>query len=177
MEQCRKLITSIKKSMQDQNITFKPLDKSIISLRAEWLKDSEITQAVYGDLTVSLSDEDHKNWYNKYSNDNSKEFWFIVFNNKPLGVVDFTNIDTRRKQSNVFVMIGDKSHWGKGIGKRAIEYVISKAQEKNINDLYLEVYKGNTRAIKLYESMQFTITDRNKDELIMHRHIRHIKEQ
>ena len=47
---------------------------------------------------------------------------------------------------------------GKGLGKKAINRVLSFARTNNCSAVYLTVNKGNTKAIKAYKSTGFTIT-------------------
>lgn len=52
-----------------------------------------------------------------------------------------------------------ESQKGKGIGKQMMQYLINFAGEHNEKAITLTVDKGNTVAVRLYESFQFTISD------------------
>jgi ribosomal-protein-alanine N-acetyltransferase len=52
---------------------------------------------------------------------------------------------------------------GKGIGKLLFRFMLDKAKEKKVEELFLEVRESNTAAIKLYESMGFARISKRKD--------------
>ena len=51
----------------------------------------------------------------------------------------------------------DLPHRGMGFGKKMIRQVVADAIHKNIRKVLLDVRKGNTPAIQLYQAMRFTI--------------------
>lgn len=44
---------------------------------------------------------------------------------------------------------------GRGVNKKIIDHLISWSKNKGVRDLYLDVYSGNTTAIKAYEKVGF----------------------
>jgi len=55
------------------------------------------------------------------------------------------------------------SYTGRGIGKRLFRFMLEKAVEQGVEELFLEVRKSNIGAIKLYESFAFKQIDIRKD--------------
>ena len=57
----------------------------------------------------------------------------------------------------------EKIHWGKGLGKKLIVNLIEFAKTKKFNDIRLDVYMENSKAIQLYEHLNFIKTERKND--------------
>ncbi len=55
----------------------------------------------------------------------------------------------------------DSNFQGKGIGKKAMEFIKQFSQENNYKKIVLEVEPHNQRAIQLYEKEQFKKHKRN----------------
>lgn len=53
------------------------------------------------------------------------------------------------------IVIGEKEHWNKGYGPRAIVLLLNKAQHLGRHKIYLEVRPDNVRAITAYEKCGF----------------------
>ena len=53
------------------------------------------------------------------------------------------------------IVIGEKKYWDKGIGSRAINVLVRKANKNGISKIYLEVRPTNLRAIRAYEQCGF----------------------
>ena len=52
-------------------------------------------------------------------------------------------------------MYTSSQYRGRGINREIIKLLISWSQEQGVNDFYMEVYSGNTSAIKAYEKINF----------------------
>lgn len=52
-------------------------------------------------------------------------------------------------------MYVSSAHRGQGINKRIINTLIAWSQTQGVSDYYLDVYSGNTSAIRAYEKMGF----------------------
>ncbi len=48
-----------------------------------------------------------------------------------------------------------REYWGKGVGEKAMNYIISVARKKGVKRLELEYVSGNERARRLYEKVGF----------------------
>jgi RimJ/RimL family protein N-acetyltransferase len=75
---------------------------------------------------------------------------------RAIGHVGLYRIDHRVQSAEFAIVIGDRSAWGKGLGRacsrRVIEYGFD---ELNLRRITLEVLETNERAISLYHSLGF----------------------
>ena len=83
--------------------------------------------------------------------------FIIVANKKPIGHV-LVQYKKRKKHFELYIAIGEKNYWGRGIGAVAIRrtarwFIRHFPQEKA---LYLEVLANNQHAIDCYDFVGFT---------------------
>lgn len=84
-------------------------------------------------------------------------FWFIILDgDEEIGTIWFEQKGPDNKSYDMGVYLNRADLFGKGVGKRvirsAMEFITA---QKDIQALYLDVRKGNLRAIRCYESLGF----------------------
>ena len=123
-----------------------------------WLSDSELSHLINaGELP---SDEDRLKWFVSLSSRTDYLIWGVEYLGKPIGVSGLKHICNG--QAEYWGYIGEKSLWGKGIGKLLMSEMMIKAKELDIKKIYLKVRKYNPRAYKMYIKFGFAID--NEDE-------------
>jgi RimJ/RimL family protein N-acetyltransferase len=75
-----------------------------------------------------------------------------------IGNCGFFNIDKKRKETEIGIMIGDKAYWGQGYGSdamlTAINYVFTHSE---LHRIYLKTLEWNVRAQKCFTGCGFSI--------------------
>ena len=89
--------------------------------------------------------------------DSNDLFWFIILGgDEEIGTIWFEQKGPDNKSYDMGVYLNRADLFGKGVGKRvirsAMEFITA---QKDIQALYLDVRKGNLRAIRCYESLGF----------------------
>ncbi|MEG0918024.1 MAG: GNAT family N-acetyltransferase [Myroides sp.] len=82
----------------------------------------------------------------------------ITYNNEICGYTILVQFFSFEMSGNVLLLDElyiDQNYQGKGIGKKAIEFIKQFSQENNYKKIVLEVEPHNLRAIQLYEKEQF----------------------
>lgn len=146
------------KISEDIKITFRPHDQSDIPYRVKWLNDREINLYVggNGESEENTSVEKQQEWFNKYSSNESKKFYTISARMKPIGIVGLSHIDYIKKEASLFIIIGEKEFQSRGIGKKAVKYIIDYGFNiLGLSTIVSEVYEKNISAIKCYQSAGF----------------------
>ena len=91
--------------------------------------------------------------------DNSLGYlWLIRLDDKPVGYAALTlgySFEYKGREAFVEEIFVLEEFRGRGIGTRALEFVIEKAKEIGINALHLEVEKHNEAGISLYRKFKF----------------------
>jgi RimJ/RimL family protein N-acetyltransferase len=89
---------------------------------------------------------------------------------KPVGQVSLYNIDWDAKRAEYGrLMIGDQDSTGRGFARLATEVLLDLAFKKlGLEEVYLEVFANNDRAIRIYEAAGFSIMEGNGNTIRMH---------
>ena len=148
--------------MKQVEIKFVTYDKTFLNKSWIWLNNEEIKKLT---MTPEFTKEEQIKWYNSIKVKKDYLIWGITCDNIPVGVCGLKNI--KKKEGEYWGYIGEKSYWGKGIGKMMMNMIIDKARELKLKKIYLKILLENYRAINLYRKFNFVTTDNQKDVAIM----------
>lgn len=135
-------------------LAFESFDKTYLKLSSKWLKDEEIRRLINA---LPITDKKQKDWFNLLHKKKDYFIWGISLAKLPIGVVGIKNVT--KTTGEYWGYIGEKNYWGKGIGKKMIEFILEFAIKKKLDRIYLNVIKENTRAISLYNKMRFKVVE------------------
>lgn len=140
----------------DNEISFREHDQSDMDYRVKWLNNPEINKYI-GDSQVNTSREKQQEWFSRYKSDESKKFYTICADTKPIGIVGLSHIDYKEKEANLFIVIGEKEYQSKGIGKKAVGFMVGYGfNSLGLGRILSEVYAENNQARKCYQSAGFS---------------------
>lgn len=132
-----------------------PKDSSqLYVFRNDW----EVIQSL-GGFSTGYSLRDVEEWIEFHRKSANEIIWVIADKNQDLclGHVGLYNIDYRVRKADFAILIGDKSVWGKGLGKSASQAVLDYGFDQvNLHRIELQVLANNVRAIHLYKKLGFT---------------------
>lgn len=120
-----------------------------------WWNDTEIRRLT-ADSAKKLSEETIDKYLLKHlAGENIFDF-IIVVNKKPIGHV-LVQSKKHKKHFELYIAIGEKNYWGKGIGAvaicQAVRWFFRRFPQENA--LYLEVLVTNRHAIDCYNFVGF----------------------
>ena len=120
----------------------------------KWLNDKTVSENLGLDMKVTTL-EGEKEWLKK--NQNDYNFAIVLKENDELiGNCGFDEIDLIHRNARLGIFIGDEKNRGNGYGKEAIKLLLEYGfNNLNLNNIMLNVYDFNKRAIKVYESLGF----------------------
>lgn len=113
--------------------------------------------------TDLITKKQQLDWYAKYLKDNT-DIMFILerqeYPNTPIGTAGLYQIDSLNHSAEFGrLMIGNQAALGKGLGKESTEIICCFAlNDLNLDKIYLEVFKKNKKAVKIYDQLGFTAT-------------------
>jgi RimJ/RimL family protein N-acetyltransferase len=119
--------------------------------------DPEVVQGL-GGFSYGYSRQAIKEWIELREKISSDIVWAIAKpeTNACLGHVGLYRIDHRVRACEFAILIGDRTQWGKGIGRQATAAVLAYGfDELNMNRIELSVLASNARAVRLYEGLGF----------------------
>ncbi len=152
---------------------YKPDDTEKI---VEWIADTEITQwFTFADR--SLSREDIEVFVSKQiSNTSHKPIFknFVLFDTFELkkiyiGSVGLKNIDYKKNQAEVTIVISDKKYLGKGLGQEALQLICEYGfSQLSLEKIEIHCIAENVRAIRAYEKFGFSHEKRRQRAILKH---------
>lgn len=152
-------------------ITYRPINIGDIPLKTQWLNDSDVRKYLGPNKRKGVKITEQRKNFLKFQKDKSILAFLIIADGKPIGEVSLTRINIIDKNACIFIMIGEKSYWGKGIGKDALTYIIDYGFNKlKLHKLYLDVFTANTAAYKCYQSVGFQDEGTLKDQAFIDNH-------
>ena len=157
------------------NITLSGEHVSLRLLRAEdanetylsWLNDDEVTKGL--DTISKPYTLEMLTAYVNAAVADKYGYMFVIIDNEtalPIGTARVHNINSKSATCNLGMMIGEKKHWGKGLGKKIYRLLIGFAFEQlNIRRIWEAAHADNYVSLAMCEGLGF------KREGILREHI------
>ena len=93
----------------------------------------------------------------------SQVFGLFTETGELIGRLGYFNIDYRRKEAELGILIGEKGYWGQGYGTDAVQALLTHVfQETDLERVYLNTYAENSRAQASFEKCGFQRIGRNR---------------
>ena len=111
-----------------------------------------------GGFTTGYARKDLEGWVEFHRTHRAEVLWVIADadTDAPVGHVGLYEIDHRIRTAEFAIMLGQKSVWGKGLGRACAEFAVRYGFEQlNLNRVSLQVVANNERAHGLYSSIGF----------------------
>jgi len=149
-------------------VTLVNFDRVFLDLSWHWLNDPEINQMT---MAGEITREDQLHFFESLD----KRTDYKIFGIKTgvnAGVCGLKNI--RNDSAELFIYIGEKRLWRKGIGSRALEMLESHGIQTGLQKIWLKVGKCNLSAFHFYLARGYKIASvENEDErfLLMEKHL------
>ena len=91
-----------------------------------------------------------------YPSTRSKRLAIDTLDGKHIGNCMYYDIDMRRGETELGIMIGDRDYWGKGYGRDSVRLLLSHIfTTTNLNRVYLHTLEWNRRAQRSFQSSGF----------------------
>ena len=137
-------------------------DESFLERSWFWLNDTDIKL-----LTNSpdFTREEQYKWFLRIKQSNDCLAFGVAADSKPVGACGLKNIT--ETDCEFWGYIGEKTHWGRGIGRIMLEQMQALAQKKGLRSIWLKVVKSNKRAINLYERQGYRVYEESETMIRM----------
>ncbi len=136
------------------NIHLIPLQKEHLDIVFTWRNMPDVRKNMYTSHEITF--EEHKNWFERISLDKTKKYFVFQIDEKPCGVIGFTDINLISKTSSWAFYSGDTTI--RGIGSlmeiTALDYAFDVLK---IEKLHCEVLEFNQPVIKFHRKHGFTV--------------------
>jgi RimJ/RimL family protein N-acetyltransferase len=147
-----------------KNVDLIPVERGHLQHFARWLNDPEVTRFLNWYLPINADGEEK--WFNNLSGNQGAVHFTIAAKvsrvpdgrgqtSIPIGNCTI-RIDWKNRVGNIGIMIGEKEHWGKGLGTEALQLLVDYGfGTMDMHRLELETFDFNERAYKSYTKVGF----------------------
>jgi len=132
-----------------------PTEKDVLNGWWRWLNDKEVTK--YQNKGVFYNTPEKQFSYLLEMKESSTDVLFgIYFDKKHIGCVALHNIDWINRSAKIGILIGEKSYWNKGIGKKAWNIITQYGLFiLNLHRIYADIFEENEASLKVAKASGF----------------------
>ncbi|HPR18440.1 MAG TPA: GNAT family protein [Candidatus Cloacimonadota bacterium] len=156
------------KKLIGEKVYLSPLCVEDAQQYCEWLNDFEIAKNLII-FENQLSLEREKMILQDMIKNNAQIFGIVTqAEDKLIGNCSLFRLNERHRKGEVGIFIGDQEYWNKGYGTEALSLLVDYGFNiLNLNNLMLEVFSFNQRAIRSYQKVGFKEIGRRREAIIL----------
>ena len=156
------------KKLVGENIYLSPLNMEDAEKYVEWLNDFKVTDGIgrSGNLTTI---ETEKEWLESSAKSGDYHFAIVdLENNQLLGNCSIENINYQNRTATVGIFIGNEENRSRGFGSEALRLMLDYGfHYLNLNNIMLNVFSFNERAIACYKKVGFKECGRRRQSYFL----------
>lgn len=136
------------------NIELRSLELSDSDAFHQWSQDREVTQFSISSYAYPQSQADIKTWLSTINSSNKTVSFGICCSvtKQLIGYAGITSISYLNRCGEYFILIGDKTYWGKGIATLVTKLVTDYGfNTLGLNRIELTAFSQNPAAFRAYE--------------------------
>jgi len=154
--------------IEGKKIRLRSMEESDIKLKVDWFNDPDINKTLV--VTEKFELEKSIQWFKKAVKDKSRcDFVIDTDRGKPIGLVGLMHIDNIHSTAEIYLVIGEKSYWGKGVMLEAEELLIGWAFDKfGLHKISAPSLAENIASIITMKKLGFKIEGTLRHEMFLH---------
>jgi len=143
--------------IEGQNIRLRTMEESDIKLKVEWFNDPEINRTLV--VTERFELDKSIQWFKTACKDPSRrDFVIETDQGDPIGLIGLLHIDKTHSTAEIYIVIGCKGYWGKGVMLEAENLLIGWAFENlNLYKIWAPSLAENVASIITMKKLGFKI--------------------
>lgn len=150
--------------IKGKNIQLRTTTKSDMDLKVRWYNDPDVNKTLV--LPEKLELNKTYEWFEKAQKDTNRFDMVIeTIDGIPIGVIGLKNINKNNRSALLYIVIGEKDHWGKGLGLEAellaIHYGFEALELHRVLGTALE---NNPASIAVCKKVGFFLEGTSRDD-------------
>jgi diamine N-acetyltransferase len=136
--------------LKTKRTIMRPLERTDLPQRVGWINDPIVRETLLFRFPVSVASAEI--WFDKILQDSTREDFIIIIKetNEAIGFAGYVNIDWFHRKAEPFIVIGDRSYWGKGLGTEVVRELLNYGfNELGLNRQYGFMLDNNPGALKM----------------------------
>jgi len=149
------------------HIILRPLSKTDIENRVRWFNDPDIRKTLI--ISEQFELEKTIRWSEKLQADDSRvEFAIETPRKTPVGVIGLAAIDSTHRTAEIYIVIGQKEFWGKGVMLEAECLLIDWAfNSLGLEKIWAEARPDNIASLITMKKIGFQVEGTMRSEKIV----------
>lgn len=136
------------------DLLLRPVEEKDRDNILRWRNSDSVRPYMYNDNVISQ--DDHNKWFSSMLQDETKSYWVIELEQRPVGVVNLINIDSENKSCDWAFYIFDANVRGKGVGSYVEKSILHHVfEERKLNKLNCEVLETNQKVVEMHKKFGF----------------------
>lgn len=152
-----------------ERIYLRLMEEKDVIYKVGWINDPDVRKSLNFDYPIS--EVGTKQWLYRVASDNSRKDFIVCMreNDLPIGYCGFLNIDIKNSKAESYMGIGDKKHWGKGLGNEIRELLLEYGfNELSLNKIYSYVWADNEKMLELNKKFGFIVEGLLRQDIFSH---------
>jgi RimJ/RimL family protein N-acetyltransferase len=128
-----------------------------LSLKVAWYNDPEVNQTLILDEALQL--DKTLAWFQSIQDSDTRlDLTIESSNGEPIGMIGLVQIDPHHGTAEVFIVIGNKDYWGKGVMLEAESLLMEYAfNQRHIEKIWAHVKTNNIASVITMKKLGFQI--------------------
>lgn len=150
--------------IKGKNIQLRTTVKSDMELKVKWYSDPDVNKTLV--LPEMLELDKTYEWFEKVQKDSRRLDMVIeTLDGIAIGVIGLKNINKNNRSALLYIVIGEKEYWGKGLGLEAELLAIHYAfKELVLHRVLGTALENNPASIKVCEKVGFVLEGTSRDD-------------
>ena len=152
--------------IEGEMINLCPIEKRTAPVMAKWMNDPSIRVTLIRYLPVSTQMEEV--WISSLEENPNKNVVLAITlkeRGEHIGNVGLHSINWKNRVATLGIVIGNKKHWGNGIGTEAIKLILQYAfRTLNLRKINSVVVEGNKGSLIIHDRNGFKVEGAHKKE-------------
>lgn len=122
----------------------------------KWINDRNLV--ILSNNFSPIHEPCHRRWLERVTSEPCTKIFAIrlIDGDRLIGSCQLSHIDLVNRSAELQIRIGESVWHGRGYGEQAVRLLLAFGfKDLGLNRIYLSVFAGNTRAIRLYERIGF----------------------
>jgi RimJ/RimL family protein N-acetyltransferase len=143
--------------IEGQKIMLRDMEKRDVALKVKWFNDPDVNKTLLVEEKLEL--DKSIEWFERTRNDASRrDFVIETAEGKPIGIIALVHISDAHKTAEIYIVIGEKDYWGKGVMLEAESLLIGWAFNfLKLEKIWADVYPNNIASIVTMKKLGFQI--------------------
>lgn len=146
------------------NISLKEIKLFHLNIIRRWRMSIDVNRGMY--TTPKLTFLSQFKWFLSTRHSKNCIYWIVYLGEKPVGLINLTNIDLKNKKCSWGFYLGESTARGKGITQliecNLLDFVF---ETLNLNKLISEVFTLNHKVIDIHKNLGSIIEGNFKDHI------------